>query len=246
MKDGEVQAVQCKTLLPTYDVFDEDRYFEPAHNYGAVQIGEFRFGLSICEDIWNYNQIDERPRYQIDPIEKIVEIHPQVLLNISASPFSLGKDDLRHELVRYQAKKHGVPVIYVNQVGGNDELVFDGRSIVYNADGELVARASEFEEDLLFVDLTGGDNNRVNAAGTTKTSSNGSPAACFHALVLGTRDYVRKCGFKKCVIGLSGGIDSAVVAAVACRAVGSDNVLGIAIAVALLFKGLARRCRSSG
>jgi NAD+ synthase (glutamine-hydrolysing) len=219
---GQLRAVQHKTLLPTYDVFDEDRYFEPARSYAHCAVDDWSVGLSICEDIWNYRELYPRPRYQVDPIDSISQFEPRVLINISASPFTVGKQHIRHELVRNQARSHNIPVVYVNQVGGNDELIFDGRSIVVNAKGDLIARASSFEEDLLIVDLAA-------ERGEIKDCPEDKTANIYQALVLGTRDYMRKCGFEKTVIGLSGGIDSAVTCAIACQAVGRDNVLGVAM-----------------
>lgn len=227
---GEIKARQYKTLLPSYDVFDEDRYFEPAHEYVPITIDGISVGLSICEDIWNAKQINTKPRYLIDPIERIVEQHPRLLVNISASPFSTGKEHIRHDLVRNQARKHGVPVIYVNQVGGNDELIFDGRSIVVNAEGELIARGNEFTEDLIYVDIDATDDAALQVSnGVIRNSSDDRTVNSYKAVVLGTKDYVRKCGFSKTIIGLSGGIDSAVVAAIAVKALGAENVVGIAM-----------------
>jgi NAD+ synthase (glutamine-hydrolysing) len=230
LEDGVIKAIQYKTLLPTYDVFDEDRYFEPASNYAVCSVNGVRCGLSICEDIWNYKQVMPKPRYQMDPVEKIVEHHPQLLVNISASPYALGKEHIRHELVRNQAIRHNIPVIYVNQVGGNDQLIFDGRSIVIDAEGRLAAQAKAFQEDLLVVELTeSGEAQPLKATGEIRNYSCDRTVNALEALVLGTRDYVEKCGFKKAVVGLSGGIDSAVVAAIACRAIGSENVIGVAM-----------------
>ncbi|MBI4532576.1 MAG: NAD+ synthase [Candidatus Melainabacteria bacterium] len=222
LEEGNIKAVQHKTLLPTYDVFDEDRYFEPASSYVCCEIDGLRLGLSICEDIWNYRELYPRPRYQIDPIAKIIEHRPDVLFNISASPFTATKHHIRQELVRNQALSHNLPVIYVNQVGGNDELIFDGRSIAINSQGRLIARASAFEEDLLIVDLD-------SPSGTIRECPEDETINTYMALVLGTKDYMHKCGFNQAVIGLSGGIDSAVTASLACRAIGPENVLGIAM-----------------
>lgn len=222
IKDGEVKCVQHKSLLPTYDVFDEDRYFEPASKYITCEIEGRKIALSICEDIWNYRELFPKPRYLIDPIEKVCQEKQEMLVNISASPFTAGKEHIRHELVRAQAMRWGIPVIYVNQVGGNDDLIFDGRSIVVNADGDLIARAAAFEEDLLLVDIDAGK-------GEIKDSPEDKTINIYKALVLGTQDYMRKCGFKKAVIGLSGGIDSAVTAAIATAAIGPQNILGVAM-----------------
>ncbi|SRR5579875_154801 len=222
LEQGEVKAIQHKTLLPTYDVFDEDRYFEPAKSYAHCALDGWPVGMSICEDIWNYRELYPRPRYQIDPIETIIQFEPRLLTNISASPFTAGKEHIRHELVRNQARSHGVPVVYVNQVGGNDQLIFDGRSIVVDGNGKLIGRANAFEEDLLVVDLEA-------VTGEVKDSPEDITINTYRALILGTSDYMRKCGFKKVVIGLSGGIDSAVTCAIACKAAGPENVLGVAM-----------------
>lgn len=222
IKEGRVQCVQHKSLLPTYDVFDEDRYFEPASKHSTCEIEGKKIAMSICEDIWNYRELFPKPRYLIDPIEKVCQEKPELLVNISASPFTAGKEHIRHELVRAQAMRWGIPVVYVNQVGGNDDLIFDGRSIVVNADGDLIARAAAFEEDLLLVDIATGK-------GEIKDSPEDKTINIYKALVLGTADYMRKCGFKKAVIGLSGGIDSAVTAAIAAAAIGPQNILGVAM-----------------
>jgi NAD+ synthase (glutamine-hydrolysing) len=222
LESGTIRGVQHKTLLPTYDVFDEDRYFEPAMMYTPCSVDGWSLGLSICEDIWNYRELYPRPRYQVDPIERVASHHPRLLVNISASPFAAGKEHIRHELVRNQARKYHLPMIYVNQVGGNDELIFDGRSIVMGPDGRLVARAAAFAEDLLFVDMD-------NLKGEIRPSPEDKTVNTYEALVLGTRDYMRKCGFSKAVMGLSGGIDSAVTCAIACQAVGPENVVGVAM-----------------
>ncbi len=221
-QNGQIAAVQYKSLLPTYDVFDEDRYFEPAHDYSLMNIGGKKFAASICEDIWNDEQIYPTPRYQIDPIRKLSEQQPDVLVNISASPYSLGKENLRHELVRNQAVRNGIPVIYVNQVGGNDELIFDGRSIIVNERGQLIAAAAAFQEDLIVADLNAG-------IGPVRETPADPTANVYQALVLGTADYVSKCRFRKVVVGLSGGIDSAVVCALAAKAIGPENVVGISM-----------------
>lgn len=222
LQNGKIAAVQYKTLLPTYDVFDEDRYFEPARDYIIMEIGGKRFGTSVCEDIWNDQQICPVPRYLMDPLNRLGDQHPDVIINISSSPYSVGKENIRHELVRNQARRHRVPIFYVNQVGGNDELIFDGRSIVVDENGELIASAAAFQEDLLIVDLE-------TKKGEIKATPSEHVANLYEALVLGTRDYISKCGFRTAVVGLSGGIDSAVVCAVAARAIGVENVVGIAM-----------------
>lgn len=218
--DGKVQMVQYKTLLPTYDVFDEDRYFEPAVEHACATFDGKLIGLSVCEDIWSDEEVNAHPRYQIDPIAKIVAAKPRLLINISASPFSIGKQHIRQELVRNHAQRYQIPVVYVNTVGGNDELIFDGRSIAVDGAGKLIAQAAAFQEDLIVVDIDTGH-------GPLKECPEDNVENVYNALVLGTRDYLRKCGFRQAVIGLSGGIDSAVVAAIAVDALGAENVLGV-------------------
>lgn len=249
---GAIKAVQHKTLLPTYDVFDEDRYFEPASQHTPIQFKDVNIGLSICEDIWTRGDILETLSYQIDPLQLLSEKKPELLINISASPFAVGKEHIRLELVKEQTRRHHLPMIYVNSVGGNDQLIFDGRSFVMNEKGELVAMARAFEEDLIFVDVELTESaaeraskpneteakiapgktkkeNPVKLTGTLAEFSSDRTVNTLAALVLGTKDYMGKCGFKRAVIGLSGGIDSAVTAAIAVKAVGKENVMGIAM-----------------
>jgi NAD+ synthase (glutamine-hydrolysing) len=232
---GTVRQVFRKTLLPTYDVFDEDRYFEPAGGPQVLVWDGLRFGVSVCEDVWNDRDFWQRPRYHTDPVDDLVAAGASCILNLSASPFSIGKQCHREAMLGAIARKHGVPVIYVNQVGGADELVFDGRSCAFAAGGELVARAAAFAPDVLVVDLD--ELREPGAAGPARAAA-GRPGALapddftpaaevWRALVLGVRDYVSKSGFARVLLGLSGGIDSAVVAAVAAEALGSDNVLAV-------------------
>lgn len=219
--DRKIVSIHHKSLLPTYDVFDECRYFEPAHVISPVKFMDYTLGISICEDIWNDEEFWPRPLYEIDPIENLISHGANVMINISSSPFAVGKHDkIRLRMLIHDAMKYKVPFIYVNQVGGNDDLVFDGNSIVINARGKLIAQAATFEEDLLVVDIE-------NPAVQNQPRSY-SPIETVHlALIAGLRDYVRKCGFKKVVIGLSGGIDSAVTAALAAEALGNTNVIGV-------------------
>jgi NAD+ synthetase len=227
---GRILSKRYKSLLPTYDVFDESRYFEPGPDTELTFIDNFPTGVSICEDLWNDEKFVERPLYHFNPIGALAEAGARVLLNISASPFVLGKNEYRHKLFGFQAKRWNMPIVYVNQVGGNDELVFDGNSVVFNQYGEPVAQATDFEEDLLVVDLpTAVDPMPTARAMLPLTPSRTGIASIHAALVLGLRDYVRKCGFKSVVLGLSGGIDSAVVAALAAEALGPQNVLGVAL-----------------
>ncbi len=224
--DGVVLESHGKTLLPTYDVFDEVRYFAPdlSGDVSTVALadGAIRIGYTICEDLWNNEQFVNRKLYREDPIADLAAAGAGLLINISASPFWMGKQAIRDRLFSRQVAEHQVPLVYVNQVGGNDELLFDGCSSFYSADGVLIARAKSFEEDLLTVDTD-------NLAAAGKEPVCGDIDSVYRALVMGTRDYVRKCGFKEVVLGLSGGIDSAVTAAIAVAALGSDKVHGVAM-----------------
>ncbi|KPJ74037.1 MAG: NAD synthetase [Planctomycetes bacterium DG_20] len=224
LADGRVLARKYKRLLPTYDVFDERRYFEPGDETAVVAWGGLKLGLSICEDIWTQESAGPAARlYDGNPVADLVEAGADVVINMSASPFVMGKFAQRAELVCAQALRHGRPVVYVNQVGGNDELIFDGASFAVNAGGEVLAQLKAFEEDLGFVDLAGGQ-----PAGDLAQLPTDVEALRL-ALVLGLRDYMRKTGFAKAVVGLSGGVDSSLVAYLAAEAVGSQNVFGIAM-----------------
>lgn len=220
LKEGRVAFVQHKTLLPEYDVFDEARHFEPASNYGVFEHRGVKIGLSMCEDIWSFFELGGRRIYRSDPIQKVVEAGAEVVFNLSASPFTLGKLTLRSNLVCGAAKRVGRPIVYCNLVGGNDGLVFDGRSFVVDARGNLITRCAAFMEDRLIVDL-------VDMKPASNIETIVEEEELLGALTLGLRDYMRKCGFERVVIGLSGGIDSAVVAAIAVRAIGSDKVTGV-------------------
>jgi len=220
VRGGEVGPAFHKTLLPTYDVFDEDRYFEPAPVPGILELGGRRLGISICEDVWNDRDFWHRRRYHQDPIETLTCRGAQAILNLSASPFTVGKQLLREQMLGQMAAKYGVPVVIINQVGANDDLIFDGRSGAYDAHGRLFARAKGFEEDVVVVDL--------DTSGGTVAEDDFTPEAeIWKALVLGVRDYVRKTGFRSVLLGLSGGIDSALTAAIAADAMGPQNVLGV-------------------
>ena len=217
---GRVVDRRYKALLPTYDVFDEARYFEPAASTSPMVFKGLRLGVSICEDLWNPKEFWPEPRYRRDPVGELAAAGSDLLLNISASPFELEKAAVRRELVRQSAVSHGRAFFYVNQVGGNDELVFDGHSIGIAADGAPVVRAREFAEDLVLYDVPGG-------APTLQPVSTSAEESAYGALVLGLRDYVGKCGFRTAVLGLSGGIDSAVTACLAADALGPDQVTGV-------------------
>ena len=222
LRQGAVQFVQSKMLLPTYDVFDEMRYFDPAESQKLLPLAGKEFALTICEDAWNDKHFWHRRLYRVDPVDELLHAGGNMVLNISASPFHLGKRELRRQMLATIARDNKVPVLFVNQVGGNDSLIFDGSSMVIAPDGRIVAQAKSFEEDLVIFDseTMQGDMHEQIAVGT--------PSA-YAALALGTRDYVRKCGFSKVVIGLSGGIDSALTAAIAVDALGKENVTGIAM-----------------
>jgi NAD+ synthase (glutamine-hydrolysing) len=220
LQDGRVAFVQSKMLLPTYDVFDEMRNFAPAKSQDLFSFCGNQMALTICEDAWNDKLFWPKRLYTVDPIEALVRAGGNFVLNISSSPFWIGKRELRHDMLAAIARHHKVPVALVNQVGGNDSLVFDGSSIVLNADGKVIAQGRSFEEDLVYFDsktLTGELHDQIQ----------GEEASVYAALVLGTRDYMRKCGFQKAIIGLSGGIDSALTAVIAADAVGAENVIGI-------------------
>jgi NAD+ synthase/NAD+ synthase (glutamine-hydrolysing) len=217
---GEFRRKFYKTLMPTYDVFDEDRYFEPGTDPQVLELAGHRLGVSICEDLWNDRDFWERPRYHVDPIESLAKAGVDAILNLSSSPFTVGKQRLRERMLGAMAKKHKLPIFYCNQVGGNDDLVFDGRSLAIDARGQIRARGKAFEEDILIVDLP--------ASGSVVEGDATEPEEeIWRALVLGTRDYVRKCGFKNVLLGLSGGIDSALTAAIAAEAIGPQNVTGV-------------------
>lgn len=209
-----------KALLPTYDVFDEDRYFEPFHGAQTLEIAGRRIGVSICEDIWNDRDFWKRRRYHHDPVEELVRAGADAIVNLSASPFSYGKHLLREQMLGSMARRHRVPLVYVNQFGGNDDLVFDGRSCGFSAAGEPTARGRSFDADVVLCDT-----DRTTALAPADDLD--PESEIWRALVLGTRDYARKCAFTTVVIGLSGGIDSALTAAIAAEALGAENVLGV-------------------
>ena len=217
---GSVGPTFHKTLLPTYDVFDEDRYFEPSSEPQILELNGHRLGLSICEDVWNDRDFWQRPRYHQDPVTSLAEVGAQTILNLSASPFVVGKQALREKMLGHSARRHGTPIVYVNQAGGNDDLIFDGRSCAFDAKGRLIARGKPFAEDVVVVDLSTGQ-------GTIAEDDFQPEAEIWHALVLGVRDYAGKTGFRNVLLGLSGGIDSALTAAIAAEAMGRENVLGV-------------------
>jgi NAD+ synthase (glutamine-hydrolysing) len=216
---GLILLEQHKRLLPFYDVFDEQRYFAPSKPQQVVELDGVRLAITICEDAWNDKNFWPRRLYKVDPLEDLMRQHPAVHINLSSSPFWHGKRAVRREMLSAIAQRDGIPVLLCNQVGGNDSLIFDGSSMALDARGELIAQAASFEEDLVLVDPFN--------APVLPTPEDNDDQASYQALVVGTRDYVRKCGFRKVLIGLSGGIDSALVAAVAKDALGAENVIAI-------------------
>ena len=232
---GKIAAIGRKSLLPTYDVFDETRYFLPAERSTAAEAGPWglRLGLSICEDVWNDKRFWDRPRYERDPVGELAREAAGLVVNLSASPYSTGKPALRERMLAASAKGHGVPIAYVNQVGGNDALVFDGGSMLLGHDGRILARAPLFQEALVLADLQGGPVDVLALDGTPLPPARPAPDALadevLSALVLGVRDYVTKCGFREAIVGLSGGIDSALTACIAAEALGASNVRGVAM-----------------
>jgi NAD+ synthase/NAD+ synthase (glutamine-hydrolysing) len=219
---GKVALDYVKILLPFYDVFDESRYFEPGTSLGLAELGPLRLGVTICEDTWNDKHFWKKQLYTRDPVEETVRAGASLLLNIASSPFCTDKIQLRHDMLKAIASEHHIPVVYVNHVGGNDQLIFDGSSLAFNARGELSARAKSFEEDLVVFDT-------ADAAREIHPSPASEVEAVYQALVLGTRDYVTKCGFGSVLVGLSGGIDSSLVATIAADALGPESVRGISM-----------------
>ena len=220
IRDGEVAFVQSKMLLPFYDVFDDQRYFAPAEKQHLCHLSGKRVALTICEDTWNDKNFWQKRLHSVDPVEELMREGGEIILNIAASPYWRGKRKTRREMLAAIARHHCAPVVMVNQVGGNDSLLFDGSSLVIAADGTIIAQAKSFEEDLIFADLGA-------RTGDLHWQTENVDEAVYNALVMGTRDYVRKCGFSQAIIGLSGGIDSALVATIAVDALGKENVLGV-------------------
>jgi len=225
--DGCVRSTHAKSLLPNYDVFDERRYFQPADNvqlchWDSPRDGRVALGITICEDLWNDEQFVDREQYRQDPIEQLAKKGADLLINISASPFWVGKQPARRDIFARQVREHGIPLVFVNQVGGNDDLIFDGGSMVFDREGTLIAQAKAFEEDLVVLDLADPASGQVQPY-PDETDS------LIEGLVLGTRDYVRKCGFSEVIVGLSGGIDSSVCAVIAARALGAEALHGVAM-----------------
>ena len=223
--EGRIVDSGFKCLLPTYDVFDEDRYFEPAKEPLLIRFGGRRIALTICEDIWTQQSIPTRRLYDLDPVKWLSARKPDLLLNLSASPWHSTKENIRQTLVTEVSRTCGCPVVYCNAVGGNDELLFDGRSMVTDASGKLIAGLAAFREELRVVDTAA----NTLARDLHPTFETDELRDIFDALVLGVRDYAHKTGFKKALLGLSGGIDSALVAVIAAEALGRENVTGISL-----------------
>lgn len=229
LESGQVQRVFHKQLLPTYDVFDEDRYFEPgqAANHFRLRLAdaEVHIGVTICEDLWNDEQFWGQRRYPNNPIARLKEEGVDLIVNLSASPFNAGKQKVREAMLSHSAVRFGMPIVYANQVGANDDLIFDGSSVAVDRGGTVISRASAFQTDLLEIQYEPRSQDFVK--GTLRPAITEVNEEIWSALVLGVRDYARKCGFTQAVIGLSGGVDSAIVAAIATAALGADNVLGV-------------------
>ena len=225
LQDGRVQQVFRKRLLPTYDVFDEDRYFAVGNGSNVFTLNlkggaSLNIGVTICEDIWNDEKFWGKRNYADDPVAELATNHElDLLLNLSASPYAVGKQKLRESMLSHSAIMHNLPLLYANQVGANDDLIFDGRSMAFDRHGKIITRGKSFEEDLLVINL--------DEVSLDLSRHESDDAEIFAALVLGVRDYVQKCRFRQVVIGLSGGIDSALVAAIAAEAIGKENVLGV-------------------
>ena len=222
IEGGRVISVTRKSLLPTYDVFDEWRYFDPATEVTVVPFRGRRLGVTICEDIWNDGDFWPRRLYRSDPVEALVAAGAEIVVNVSASPFSMEKRHVRPRMLSASARRWARPLLFVNQVGGQDDLVFDGASLAFDAHGALLARGPEHVSAVVVVDLDA-------PAQELAPFDESDERAALGALVLGTRDYARRCGFSRALLGLSGGIDSALVACVAARALGAENVLGVAM-----------------
>jgi NAD+ synthase (glutamine-hydrolysing) len=224
LEGGEIKQIFHKRLLPTYDVFDEARYFEPGYEANYFTLDGIKVGVSICEDLWNDEQFWGKRSYAVNPIEELAQLGVDVIINLSASPYTLGKQQLREAMLHHAATSYQKPILYANQVGGNDDLVFDGNSVVFNHQGEVVRRAKGFATDLIVVE---GDELVSEVRSPLTPLDKGGSREIYGALVLGVKDYARKCGFSRAILGLSGGIDSALVAAIAAEALGAENVLGV-------------------
>lgn len=219
--DGEIKQVIRKALLPTYDVFDEYRYFEPAHEFNCVDYKGYKIAVTICEDLWN---LGDNPLYKACPMDELIKEEPDFMVNIAASPFAYNHDEQRIVILSQNCHKYQIPLFYVNQVGAHTELIFDGGSLVFDKAGDIVSELKYFEEDVQLFDVGQVKSSIVLSEANERPSDT---AQVHQALVLGVRDYFQKSGFKKAILGLSGGIDSAVVCALACEALGAENVMAV-------------------
>jgi NAD+ synthetase len=225
LEDGKVKQLFYKRLLPTYDVFDENRYFEAGLQANYLTLDNIHIGVTICEDLWNDEEFWGKRSYAVNPIADLTILGVDLIVNLSASPYSVGKQRFREVMLKHSAVRFQQPIIYANQVGGNDDLIFDGRSFALNRQGEIVSRARGFETDLLVVEFD--EVQRDLQLASVAPAYESEDEEIWHALVLGVQDYAQKCRFSKVVLGLSGGIDSALVAAIAAAALGKENVLGV-------------------
>jgi NAD+ synthase (glutamine-hydrolysing) len=220
--EGRIMKKGGKRLLPTYDVFDETRYFEPANESLLFELEDSRFGVTICEDIWNFGDFEGVPVYEVDPVLDLNSRGIDILINMSASPYTVGKASLRMDMLKNISHQYNIPTVYLNQVGGNDDLLFDGFSMVVDNKGRLIRAGKEFESDLVIWDT---EKDYAELQDPFQTDE----ASVLKGLIMGTRDYAFKCGFKKALVGMSGGIDSSLVAVIAQRVMGAENVTGISM-----------------
>lgn len=220
-----IKQIFNKRLLPTYDVFDEDRYFEPGKESNFFQLSSLKIGVTVCEDLWNDEEFWGKRNYETNPIRDLVKNDVDLVVNLSASPYSIGKQKIREAMLKHTAKRHNIPIIYTNQVGGNDDLIFDGNSFAVDKKGEITLRAKGFQTAIEIIEYE--EKNKDFKTGYIADSIEIEEEEIWSALVLGLKDYAHKCGFSKAVLGLSGGIDSSLVAAIAAEALGKENVLGI-------------------
>ncbi len=238
LENGQIKQVFPKRLLPTYDVFDEYRYFEPGNQVNVFQLKyplddrELKIGVTICEDLWNDEEFWGKRQYPCNPIADLAAANVDLMINLSASPYTVNKQKVREAMLRHTAQRYQTPIIYVNQVGGNDDLIFDGYSVAFNPSGEMVCRAGAFQPDLITVEWNKSQKylhslQSIPELNPVKLAPKSEDEEIFAALVLGVKDYAQKCGFSQALLGLSGGIDSSLVAAIAAAALGSENILGV-------------------
>jgi NAD+ synthase (glutamine-hydrolysing) len=223
--EGKIRQIFHKRLLPTYDVFDEDRYFQPGDRANTFWLSSLTIGVTICEDLWNDEGFWGKRSYEINPIEDLAKLGVDLIVNLSASPYTANKQKLREAMLKHSASRYKTPIVYVNQVGGNDDLIFDGNSVAFNRTGDVVCRAKAFAPDIETIELDEQSKDLLPASVTSLPET--TEEEIFRALVLGVKDYARKCGFSQVILGLSGGIDSSLVAAIATEAMGANNVLGV-------------------